>query len=67
MQSIQSSCRNVRRTFYQMQVMPLKKEDWKMPRTSENSLKLLTDVVWQADGNDGDCPPEKQPQFSPAR
>ena len=34
-----------------------------MPRTSENSLELLTDVVWQADGNDGDCPPEKQPQF----
>ena len=34
-----------------------------MPRTSENSLKLLTDVVWQADGNEVDCPPEKQPQF----
>ena len=23
-----------------------------MPRTSEESLKLLTDVVWEADGNE---------------
>ena len=34
-----------------------------MPRTSEESLKLLTDVVWEADGNEGDCPPEKVPGF----
>ena len=27
MQSMESSCRNVTRTFYQMQVMLLKKED----------------------------------------
>ena len=26
-----------------------------MPRTSEESLKLLTDVVWEADGNEGNA------------
>ena len=34
-----------------------------MPRTSEESLKLLTDVVWQADGNEGNCPPDRYPTF----
>ena len=32
-------------------------------RSDEESLKLLTGAVWRADGNDGDCPPEKMPEF----
>ena len=32
-------------------------------RSDEESLKLLTGAVWRADGNDGDCPPEKVPEF----
>ena len=32
--------------------------------TSEESLRLLTLAVWNAsDDNDGDCPPEKVPEF----
>lgn len=34
-----------------------------MERTSEESLKLLTEAVWQAYGNEGDCPPEKHLEF----
>ena len=34
-----------------------------MPRTSEESLKLLADAVWQTTGNDGECPPERYPAF----
>ena len=34
-----------------------------MPRTNEESLKLLTDAVWESDGNKGDCPSEKVPEF----
>ena len=34
-----------------------------MERTSEESLKLLTEAVWQAYGNDGACPPEKYLEF----
>ena len=34
-----------------------------MPRTSEESLKLLTDAVWHTTGNDGGCPPERYPAF----
>ena len=32
-------------------------------RTSQKSLKLLTDAVWQSTGNDGICPPERYPAF----
>ena len=33
--------------------------------TSEESLRLLTIAVWNAnDDNDGDCPPEKVPTCS---
>ena len=32
-------------------------------RTSEEFLVTLTEAVWEADGNDGDCPPEKIPAF----
>ena len=35
-----------------------------MERTPEESLKLLTDAVWKAYGNEGECPPEKIPTFS---
>ena len=35
-----------------------------MVRTPEESLALLTDAVWKAYGNEGDCPPEKIPTFS---
>ena len=32
--------------------------------TSEEALRLLTLVVWNAsDDNDGECPPEKVPTF----
>ena len=34
-----------------------------MERTPEESLKLLTDAVWKAYGNEGDCPPEKYLEF----
>ena len=34
-----------------------------MERTSEESLKLLTEAVWEAYGNEGACPPEKIPSF----
>ena len=34
-----------------------------MERTSEESLKLLTEAVWKAYGNEGACPPEKIPSF----
>ena len=34
-----------------------------MPRTSQESLKLLTDAVWRAIGNEGACPPDKYPTF----
>ena len=32
-------------------------------RTSEEFLVTLTEAVWETDGNDGDCPPEKIPAF----
>ncbi len=32
-------------------------------RTSEEFLVTLTEAVWEADGNDGGCPPEKIPAF----
>ena len=34
-----------------------------MPRTSQESLKLLTDAVWRSTGNEGTCPPDKYPTF----
>ena len=34
-----------------------------MERTPEESLQLLTDAVWKAYGNEGDCPPEKYLEF----
>ena len=34
-----------------------------MERTSEESLKMLTEAVWKAYGNEGDCPPEKYLEF----
>ena len=34
-----------------------------MERTSEESLKLLTEAVWKAYGNEGACPPEKYLEF----
>ena len=34
-----------------------------MARTNQESLKLLTQAVWQSGGNDGDCPPNKYPTF----
>ena len=34
-----------------------------MERTSDESLKLLTEAVWEAYGNEGDCPPEKHLEF----
>ena len=34
-----------------------------MERTPEESLKLLTDAVWEAYGNEDDCPPEKYLEF----
>ena len=34
-----------------------------LPRTSLESLKLLTDAVWQSTGNDGTCPANKYPTF----
>ena len=34
-----------------------------MERTSDESLKLLTEAVWKAYGNEGDCPPGKYPEF----
>ena len=34
-----------------------------MERTSDESLKLLTEAVWEAYGNEGDCPPGKYLEF----
>ena len=34
-----------------------------MVRTPEESLKLLTVAVWEAYGNESDCPPERYPEF----
>lgn len=34
-----------------------------MPSNSQESLKLLTDAIWKATGNEGDCPPDKYPEF----
>ena len=34
-----------------------------MARTSQESLKLLTDAVWRSTGNEGTCPPDKYPTF----
>ena len=34
-----------------------------MERTSDESLKLLTEAVWKAYGNEGDCPPGKYLEF----
>ncbi len=34
-----------------------------MERTPEESLQLLTDAVWEAYGNEGDCPTERYPEF----
>ena len=34
-----------------------------MARSSQESLRLLTRAVWQANGNDGTCPAEKYPTF----
>ena len=34
-----------------------------MELTGEESLKLLTEAVWKAHGNEGDCPPEKYLEF----
>ena len=31
--------------------------------TIQDSLRALTDAVWEAAGNDGDCPPDKYPEF----
>ena len=34
-----------------------------MARTSYESLQILTDAVWQSNGNGGACPPDKYPTF----
>ena len=34
-----------------------------MPRSSQQSLRLLTRAVWQASGNDEVCPDTKYPTF----
>ena len=34
-----------------------------MPRSSQQSLRILTRAVWQASGNDGGCPDTKYPTF----
>ena len=34
-----------------------------MARTSQESLKLLTEAVWRSVGEDGACPPDKYPTF----
>ena len=34
-----------------------------MARTSQESLRLLTEAVWKANGNGGACPPDKYPTF----
>ena len=34
-----------------------------MARTSQESLKLLTEAVWRTVGNGGTCPPDKYPTF----
>ena len=34
-----------------------------MPSSSQQALRGLTQAVWQAGGNDGQCPPEKFPTF----
>ena len=34
-----------------------------MARTSQDSLKMLTDAVWRSTGNEGACPPDKYPTF----
>ena len=34
-----------------------------MARTNQESLKLLTQAVWQSGGNESDCPPDKYPTF----
>ena len=34
-----------------------------MARTSQESLKMLTDAVWRSAGNEGTCPPDKYPTF----
>ena len=33
------------------------------PRTSQESLNLLTGAVWRSTGNEGACPPDKYPKF----
>ena len=33
------------------------------PRTSAEGLRVLTDAVWKAAGNDGECPPDMLPTF----
>jgi hypothetical protein len=38
-----------------------------MPSNSQESLKLLTDAIWKATGNEGDCPPDKYSGVSTAR
>ena len=37
--------------------------DLTTPDTSEDSLRALTDAVRRSAGNDGDCPPDKYPEF----
>ena len=34
-----------------------------MARTSQESLKMLTDAVWRSAGNEGTCPSDKYPTF----
>ena len=34
-----------------------------MPHSSQQSLKLLADAVWQSDGNEESCPPNRLPSF----
>ena len=34
-----------------------------MPHSSQQSLKLLADAVWQSDGNEESCPPDRLPSF----
>ena len=32
-------------------------------RTAQDSLRVLVDAVWQSNDNEGDCPPDRRPDF----
>ena len=43
--------------------LPADYEGTAMDQKSIDDLRLLTDAVWRAAGNPGDCPPDKYPEF----